>query len=108
LATSGGGHTLRFRDLRIILAGHAGVVCDGEHSADVMKKRDGVLLIAHFAMSGIPRLAPLSSLAHNRNQIGSGRPGLDGLHIQRRRLRADLDEYAEGGFYYRFLCGESA
>ena len=38
LAASGGGHTLRFRDLGMILAWRRDVVSDGGHSADVMKK----------------------------------------------------------------------
>jgi hypothetical protein len=38
LAASGGGHTLRFHDLGMILAWHGDVVSDGEHSAGVMKK----------------------------------------------------------------------
>jgi len=42
LAASGGGHTLRCHDLGMILAWHRGGVCDGGHSADVMKGVDGV------------------------------------------------------------------
>jgi len=38
LAASGGGHTLRFHDLGMILAWHRNGVCDGAHSAFVMKK----------------------------------------------------------------------
>src|ERR1039458_4440530 len=38
LAASGGGHTLRFHDLGMILAWHRDVVSDREHSAFVMKK----------------------------------------------------------------------
>ena len=37
LAASGGGHTLRFRELGMILAWHRNGVSDGGHSADVMK-----------------------------------------------------------------------
>jgi hypothetical protein len=41
-ATSGGGYTLRSRDLEMILAWHNDGVSDGRHSADVMKKeREG-------------------------------------------------------------------
>jgi len=42
LATSGGGHTLRSHDLVMILAWHRNTVSYVGHSADVMKKMDGV------------------------------------------------------------------
>jgi hypothetical protein len=41
-AASGGEHTLRSYDLGMILAWHGNGVCDGGHSADVMKRTDGV------------------------------------------------------------------
>jgi hypothetical protein len=38
LAASGDGHTLRCCDLGMILAWHGNGVCDGGHSANVMKR----------------------------------------------------------------------
>ena len=39
LAASGGGHTLRCCDLGMILTWRGNGVCDGGHSADVMKTK---------------------------------------------------------------------